>query len=241
MGVYEKEYEIFYQNVDMFKNLSIPYLMDLFSDIASSQSEYINLGVQYQKEHNVAWVLYKWNIEILKNIKYEDKIKIRTMAYSFKKFYAYRTFEVENSKGEIVATAKSTWLMIDINKRRAIRIPNEFCIGYGSISDEQLKLEDVTKFNGEKQEDIKVKYSNIDCNNHVNNVNYIRWALDNTPLEYIEKREIKEIRIVYSKEAIYGENVEVYTEFNCDKEDIIGLYKFNHEDTELCKIQILFK
>lgn len=241
MGMYEKKYEIFYQDIDMFKNLSISHLMDLFSDLATSQSEDINLGVQYQNDHNVAWVIYKWNIEMFRNIKYEDKIKIKTRAYSFRKFYAYRTFEVENEKGEKLAEAKSTWLMIDFKKRKAIRIPSEYAEGYGYISTKELKLEDVPKFTGEEQEQIKVKYSNIDANNHVNNVNYIRWALDNTPIEYIEEKDIKEVRIVYSKEAVYKEKISVYTEFKNNENEDIGLYKFTNKDTELCKIQITFK
>ena len=54
-----------------------------------------------------------------------------------------------------------------------------------------------------------VRYSDIDSNGHVNNVNYVEWAIESVPLEVVKNFNIERIKIIFEKESIYGDEVNV--------------------------------
>lgn len=239
MSIYEKKYEVCYYDVDLFGKLKLSSLMNFLGDIATEHSEKLGIGIEFQKENNKAWVLYKWDIELNSDISYGEEITVRTDPYSFRKFYAYRTFEVLNSEGNIVAKAKSMWLMIDIERRRAIRVPKEICEAYNVSCDLELPMGNVRDFKGKEVGKFYTEYDHIDTNNHVNNVNYITWAINNTPMEKLEVLSPENITVIYKKEAKYKDLIKVETEFL--EEDNIGLYRFkSQEDEELSIIEIKF-
>lgn len=239
MSIYEKKYEVCYYDIDLFGKLKLSALINFLGDIATEHSEKVGIGIEFQKENNKAWVLYKWDIEVSSHISYGDELIVRTNPYSFRKFYAFRTFEVLNKEGKVVAKAKSMWLMIDIKRRRAIRVPIEICDAYNVSCDLELPMGEVRDFQGKEVETFYTEYEHIDTNNHVNNVNYITWAINNTPMEKLEKLLPQNINVIYKKEAKYKELIKVETEF-IEKENV-GLYRFKNEENEdLSIIEIKF-
>ena len=52
-----------------------------------------------------------------------------------------------------------------------------------------------------------IRYSDIDSNNHVNNVKYIEWAIEAVPIEVIKDYTIKRIKVTFEKESKYGETI----------------------------------
>ena len=58
-----------------------------------------------------------------------------------------------------------------------------------------------------------VKYSELDANGHTNNSKYINFVIDNLPSEF-QKKQIKDLRINYSREAHLGEEMEIKAKYN---------------------------
>ena len=55
-----------------------------------------------------------------------------------------------------------------------------------------------------------VRYSDVDYNNHANNVKYTVWALDHLPDNIAMTRRLKELSINFNKETLLGETVTLY-------------------------------
>ena len=242
---YEKEYEIHYYEVDNKRRVLITSIVDFLGDIATKQSEELGIGIDYLKENKLAWVLYKWNIDIYKYPSYGEKIKIKTCPSSMRKFYAYRTFQLFSEEGELLGKAESIWFLINLERRRPVRINQDIYKFYGvDFKDESiLEIEDIekpTNINYEKQFD--VRYSDIDTNQHVNNAKYIAWAIETVPMDIVLNYTLKNVKVTYVKETTYGEAVRVVTEVINEDNLVVCLHKvMDKEEKELTLLKTVWE
>ncbi len=241
----EKEYEVQYYEIDYMKRLLLTSLMNYLGDVCTKQSEDIGIGLDYMKDNGVAWVLYKWNIHIEKYPLHREKIKVRTTPESFRKFYAYRSFEIVDSNGNIIAVANSIWFLISTEKRKAIRITEDMYKAFG-MGKEDTRALDIKKIPKQERIDsekiFNVRYSDIDTNRHVNNVKYVEWAVETVPLDVITNYIITDINIAYEKETTYGDRIRVVTQINKEKDSFVCLHKIvDEENKELALIETCWK
>ncbi len=117
--------------------------MNYFEDASLEQSEKLGVGLQYLKENEQAWVLYKWNVTIDRYPEFGEKIIVRTIPLSYRKFYAYRRFQIIDKTGKVIVTGDSIWFLIDINKRRPIKVTEDMQNAYGlsETKEEPFKIE----------------------------------------------------------------------------------------------------
>ena len=208
--VFSKEYEIHYYEVDFRKKMKITSLIDFLGDIATDQSERIGVGMDFLLSNGLGWVLYKWDIKIHSYPVYGDKITIKTMPYGFRRFYAYRIFEVFNENGQLIAEASSIWFLINIEKKKPVRIESDMYEAYGidEACKDMIEIEEILKPETVQEEKVfNVRYSDIDTNKHVNNSRYASWALEVIPVDTVLNYSLNRIKITYQKETKYGEVV----------------------------------
>lgn len=212
--VTEKKYNIHYYEVDYKKRALITSIMDYLGDIAMAQSEEQGVGISYLNKNNIAWIIYQWNINVHKYPNLFDTVTVKTIPYGFNKFYAYRKYEVFNNKGELLVSADSIWLLIDTEKRKAVRIPDNIYLAYGVDKDcnNIIKGQKIrAKGDAIYEKEFEVRYSDIDTNVHVNNVKYVAWAIETVPKNIVVDYSLKNIIVTYEKETTYGEKIKVLT------------------------------
>jgi medium-chain acyl-[acyl-carrier-protein] hydrolase len=239
-NVYLKDYEIHYYEVDYKKRLLLTSLIDYLGDIATCHSEELGVGIEYLKEKKLAWVLYSWDISIIRLPSYGEVTTIKTDPCGFKKFYAFRKFEVLDKDNNIIAKANSVWFLIDIERRRPVRITDKMYEAYGidENSSEILELfkgEKLSESNGEVSFD--VRYSDIDTNRHVNNSKYVAWAMETIPMEVVLNYSLKDVKVNYEKETHYGEKVRALIQVKTHGDQITCLHKI--EDSEGNELTLL--
>jgi acyl-ACP thioesterase len=61
-----------------------------------------------------------------------------------------------------------------------------------------------------------VRLSDLDLNQHVNNVKYIEWALETVPLEIWKANVLSDLEISFRSETKYGESIIIQSEQNED-------------------------
>lgn len=207
---FEKEYEVHYYEVEYRLNCTITSIMDYFCDIGGKQSEELGVGIDYLTEKNLAWVFYKYNIKVHRYPKYGEKIKISTIASGFKKFYASRYYEILDENNEKIIEGEGVFLLIDLERRRAVRIPEELYMSYGVDMDVESHIDTskLEKLNAPMHSsDFKVRYSDIDSNKHVNNSKYAEWAIEAVPMEIVLNYEMRDLSIIFIKECSYGTTI----------------------------------
>ncbi|MGE5431035.1 MAG: acyl-[acyl-carrier-protein] thioesterase [Syntrophomonadaceae bacterium] len=237
---YERNYFVHYYDSDLKKRALVTSIMRYFEDIAIMQSEDASVGLDYYSKNNVAWVLYKWDIEILNYPKFKDTLRIVTCPLAFAKFYAFRSFDVYSMSGEHQVKGSSMWFFVDMNTRRPARIPQEVYDGYQitPADTRQLEIEDP-----KAPEEIdysttfRVRQSDIDTNGHVNNIKYIEWALEALPQEIFSSFTLRRIKVVYKKETMYGRMISSSASGIKDGDKMIFRHKISDGDLDLCYLE----
>ena len=237
--VTSKEYEIHFYEIDYSKKVLISSLMNYFSDIAVQQIEDIDQGLSWLDDKNLGWVLYKWDITMIKYPIVNEKVIVRTWPYSLRKFYAYRQYDVLDLEGNVLCKADSLWFLLDTKKRRPSKVIDEIYTGFRISKDCKDNI-DFEKINQPDVADVEknfyVRYSDIDTNRHVNNVKYVEWCIETVPLDIIENYNIKNVKVVYEKEVKYGETIKVSTQI-IKEEQVTCIHKV--EDTEGKKLALI--
>ena len=238
--VKEGEYEVHYYETNYRLECKISSIINYFCDIGSKQSEELGVGIDYLTERRLAWVFYRYDINIKRYPKFGEKIKVVTKAKSFKKFYASREYEIYDENNEKIVDGEGIFLLINIDRRRAVRIPEDQYIAYGvdieNCPDIKVtKLEKLTK--EMNKNNFKVRYGDIDSNMHVNNVKYVEWAVESLPLEIVSNYELKELSVVFEKECRYGAEVIASYEIRENEDGVEILHKI--ADTEGKELTVL--
>ena len=213
--IYEKEFTVY----DFLCNngeLTLKNIINYFIETSNLHSLSVGLSSRELMENNYTWMIYKWRIKILKYPKVFDKIKVKTWASGFKGLNAEREFEMYLDD-EKIAYASSIFLLIELNKRKPVVIPEYFAERFG-IKEEKY-FEKIKRINLKKDEKVlneanyKIMKRDIDINNHVNNSIYAELLFESLPEIYSEIK-FSEININYMKELVLGDRVviDVYLE-----------------------------
>lgn len=224
----EKEYQIYYYDIDYKKKVLPTSIMNYFSDVALEQCSLLNMDLDYMFKNNITWVLYKWDITIKRYPLIGEKITVSTTPYAFRKFYAYRKYDIKDSNGNVIVTANSVWFLLNIEKRRPMRITENMYDAFHITEDDNKELPiekilPITRIDSEKE--FNIRYSDIDTNMHVNNVKYAAWVLETVPLDIVKGYTLNKIIMTYEKETTYGEMIRVQTQIIENGNQIVCVHR----------------
>lgn len=199
--------------------LRLRYLLGYMADTGYLQVDIVEKE-EWKKKY--AWIIYSWDVEIIKPLKDKDKVTIMTQAIRMNRFYAYRNFTIER-EGEIVAKAYCVFLLVDVDKKRPVKVPKEMEEAYGreeSIYDgREVHISD--EFTEKKK--LYLRKVDLDVNGHVNNTVYMDLLAD---IIDIADEDVEYIKIVYkneirNKDFVIGESIETKdgADFRLSSED----------------------
>lgn len=245
-STFENDYRIKFYDVDKHMNCKISTLVNYLWDVVVAQSEYLGETEGTHIQKNLAWMLLKYDIKIHEYPKINDIITADTVVIGVKKFYGYRTHSVRNQEGKVLVEIKSTAILVDLNKRRPTKVTQEQCDVYGLEAeyDGHIVLDDLMDIDEFDIEKIyEVRHSDIDLNNHMNNITYIERAIDTMPNDIVEKYSLDGVKILFKKESLLGENLKVLTKIEDTKnKKFKSIHNIVGEDGKLrTKLELIWK
>lgn len=181
-------------------------LLDYFQDCSTFHSEDIGLGTDYLRELNQVWMLSAWQICVNRYPHLCERIVIGTAPYEFKGFVGYRNFEMKTAEGEVLAYANSIWSLMDMDKMAPAKPSEKMLAGY--VLEEKYPMEYAPRkirvpAEGRPMEPFAVKEHHLDTNNHVNNGQYVRMAMEYVPKDLY----VKQLRVEYKSQAMLGDRI----------------------------------
>ena len=198
-------------------------IMQLLQDAATEHGEEIGVGWNALDRNGMLWVLSKIKITFDVPVTKENgRFTLYTWPLAPNRFFAERCFAAVGDRQLFSAT--SMWSMISKTERKilpATIMNNMFRGEYSSIHCDtsadfaRVRLDDSFRL----AYDTTVFRSDLDQNGHVNNTNYVNYALN--VLDTQEK--IKGIEIVYHKELKLGEKLQVYYNHEIDCVSVVGM------------------
>jgi len=112
--------------------------------------------------------------------------------------------------GDILTRASSVWVMMNKKTRKLSKIPDEVRQEIGPyfvdsppvVDDDSRKLPKLDEHRADYvRSGLTPKWSDLDVNQHVNNVKYIGWILESAPLPIVESHELCGMTLEYRREC----------------------------------------
>ena len=141
-------------------------------------------------------------------------------------------FEVLNSAGEIIAIATSKWVLIDVKVGRIAKIEDELIAKYLPEDKSVFNIVELDKLTEPETytstTDFVIRKSDIDVNNHVNNLFYVDMALEAFPGDSNEFNSCSEFEIYYKHQIRLDDKISLHYSKNSD-ENCIAIKSNNGE------------
>ena len=196
-------------------NLRPAALMDMMQEAAGRDASTLGFGYEEMISSNAAWVLSRMKIVFSKYPKWRDEVVLKTWHKGANRIFYLRDFLLEDTDGNTLACATTSWLIIDLSSRRMVRnstLAENFDSSAmdDAIADQAEKVVFPKDVEPDHVTTHKVVWSDIDTNGHVNNVKYAVWAMDIVDYADACSRPLKEMLINFDAEVLPGNEVELY-------------------------------
>ncbi|XP_047057306.1 palmitoyl-acyl carrier protein thioesterase, chloroplastic-like [Lolium rigidum] len=161
-------------------------------------------------KNNLIWVVSRMHVQVEHYPIWGEVLEIDTWVGSSGKNGMRRDWLIRGrGSGNVFVRATSTWVMMNKNTRRLSKMPDEvraeispWFIDRHAIQDEAtekiIKLDSTAKH---VESNLKPKRSDLDMNQHVNNVKYVRWMLETIPDQFLQHHQLRSIILEYRKEC----------------------------------------
>lgn len=236
-----KKFQILSLDSDFLGNTRIAALINYFIQAAWQHAEELGWGLKVFNKLGYGWVLSQIKLKLNSVPKWPGEITVETWPKGLNRLYYIRDAHILDSDNNIIASITSNWLIIDKNSKR----PKLYKPDLEILAQNQLKHaieEEIRKINvvGELTciHSNKVKYTDIDINQHLTTVKYIDYIFDAYDLKFIENQTLSELTINFLKEVKFGSELLInrYEKNNVHCFDII-----NNQTNQSCfKAEILY-
>ncbi len=185
--IYSAEYRVRAYEIDL-KGLARPLtILNYLQDAAGEHAARLGASVPVLLKKNLTWVLSRYHVHFHAFLPVHSTVRLKTWPSAREGRFALRDFELTDEAGRQVVTATSSWMLIDLEQRRPVRIdehlPGLPTVPRRMIDDSFTSLPVPESFDCELP--FRVRHSDLDINRHVNNTVYVDWALETLPQDVI--------------------------------------------------------
>lgn len=162
---------------------------------------------RFLERDGVAMLLASRQLDAIRFPKYGEHITVASGVYECKKYFGYRNTVIYDSEGALCAKSWAVGVFVSRATGKPVRIPDE--VVRSMVYDPKVDMDYlgrkiiVPDLSVETLPPIETKRSDIDFNQHVNNAQYVRMALDVLPEEHRYQR----MRVDYRQAARLGDTI----------------------------------
>lgn len=235
-----KTYTIRSFESDCNNRAKLTTLCNLFQDIAWAHADELGYGFLDFKEKGLIWMLSRLKVEMKAFPSWNQEIKIKTTAKGVDGLFALRDFVILNNNNEVLGDAYSSWLILGSKIFRPQR-PDFLYENYPKFNPHAYK-EQVGKIEAfdsyDELKTLTAEFSQIDSNQHVNNVYYLEWLLNFFNYDFHKINTVKQFSINYLNQVKPGETLELTKKEKAGKRFVFeGFNKTSEKKSFYAEIQ----
>ncbi|KAJ6410447.1 hypothetical protein OIU84_007236 [Salix udensis] len=253
--VYRQTFSIRSYEIGPDKTATMETLMNLLQETALNHVTSSGLagdGFGATREmslRKLIWVVTRIHVQVQRYNCWGDVVEIDTWVDATGKNGMRRDWIIRDYKTqEIITRATSTWVIMNRETRKLSKIPSEvreelqpFYINRLAIPAEHNDVEKIDKLTDETagriQSGLAPRWSDMDANQHVNNVKYIGWILESVPMHVLEHYNLTSMTLEYRRECRQSSLLESLTSTSEDSNSSSSNRKADMEYTHLLRMQ----
>lgn len=184
-------------------------ILNLIQDVGWMHAFHMDVKL----EPHLGWVFTRQKLVMTKWPAWNETVTIRTWLRPPERAFLFRDYEILVGDQKI-GEATASFLVMDLRSRKAVQIDwnhiEEFWRNEAPLSlhPEKISVDKNDENQGEELARFRVRNSDIDMNNHVNNTKYSQWVLDSLPIDVLRKGpRLQGYEVNFLSEAKLGDEI----------------------------------
>ena len=237
--IFEKEYTLRAGDFDKFDRLHPAAVLDLFQDVAGQHADLLGIGYDTLLKRSLMWVLVRVKFRFLAPAHRYQTVVVKTWPLEPRRLSHRREYCIEDENGERLVEGSSEWVVMDSVERKLRWTPTLYPMDFEFHTELmcEQRLDRIQHHLPQTKSAYVVRagFSDLDINEHVNNVKYANYVMD--AINPAREEEIESFQVDYRKEVAPETELHIY----CDREgDCIYACGDAGDNTEmfLCKLTL---
>lgn len=241
-NTYIRSFSVRFTDTDTGYKISPVALIQYFQECFALYCTKYNLAAFDIIKDNLLWVISDLKINIQNNFAFwSQNITVKVWISEKTKLKTFLDYEFYNENNELLAKGDSCWYLIDKNTRRPVQ---------SDIITQEMPLNEKTVFgihdkrsyivNGDKISENKhnISITDLDFNNHVNNLTYIKFAISSLPADILKENKIDEILVKFLHESFLNNVLFCNVISNKEENILLASIKNETENAEACLVKM---
>lgn len=208
---FEMPHTITYYECDPTEKLSIDMLINLIMSVSEEQSRSLAVDTKVVAKIGGGWVITNYELQLTDLPAEGDHVILGTRTTAYNKYFAFREFWLKNETGDELVHINGMFVFMDFATRKMAAIPNAIIEPFSSKQVKKIpRIDRPQKLDTEAidtKQDYRVRYFDIDSNQHVNNAHYFSWMLDALPADFLKHHQLTKMTIKFEREVRYGQTI----------------------------------
>ncbi len=204
----EAEFEVHAYDLGVDGLASMATVCNFLQEAAGRHVRKLGFSVEQLLQRGITWFLSRLHVRMQRMPEMGERILVQTWPSELQRIFAVREFRVLTADRREIGVGTSAWLLFDIRRGRPIRLLEEMRDMHDDnaprmIADNFAKLPPCEPTSSPAE--IRVRFSDLDLNSHVNNAVYVGMLLDSLPESLLQQSFLHELEIEFRAETHKGE------------------------------------
>ncbi|AIQ44972.1 hypothetical protein R70723_02930 [Paenibacillus sp. FSL R7-0273] len=191
----------------------LSFLLDIMQRAADSAVNNLGLSMDKMLEAGMGWMVITMDVDISRLPLPNEALTVHTWSKGTKGALWQRDYRIFAEDGLEIASARSIWALVDIDKRKILR-PSALPIAVEPYLEDSVgplpqKVAIPADVILQEAYRYQVRYSGLDNNGHLNNARYVDICCDAVTLEEWKELKLTGLQITYAQEAKYGTDISI--------------------------------
>jgi acyl-ACP thioesterase len=217
-GVWTEFFRVYSYEVDERGQAPIQTMCNYLQETAGNHARALGFSAESMHARGLAWVLARLDVEVDREPTWGHTISVETWHSGVHGLYTTREFVLRDDAGCQIGRAASSWIIINLERRRVTRPPKDLLAvktsprgrtlpdTFSSPPDDTLPQASSSP-SGDLHRVITVRESDLDLNRHVNNARYAAWAVEALPLGLRTSSRLTKLELRFCAESTRGDTI----------------------------------
>jgi acyl-ACP thioesterase len=209
--LWTENYKINSLLVNAMGRLGLYGLLNLIQETAWMHAEMLGFGMKTMEEKGLFWVVTRQTLKMSEWPAFGKNIQVQTWLRPPEGVFVAREFRILDESGKEIGSCVTSWLPLERQTKKILLAQDLYHWGQIARSETTGLIADKIPVDGtyEKLATFRVRNSDLDTNQHVNNTKYAQWILDSIPYDLHRTLKLKSYSVNFLSETHLGDKVEI--------------------------------
>lgn len=205
-----ERFEVRFYETDRASRLTPVSLFNYLQETAIRHGDAVGMDGPALQRLGYMWMMNRLRLEVRRYPVRREEVHVETWGSCLHGLFAIREWRATDAKGEVLALATGRWVIIDVARKKIVKIPPQMEQAYGehegrAIEDSFARMNAPAQ--GSSTRRFHVRFSELDTNQHANSASYVDWCLEAVPQDVLDSCLPSVFEITFKKEAKLGEEL----------------------------------